>query len=182
LFSLAAYNTSFAQFHLGAKAGANLTKIDSQSYDDSFELGFQVGGFAYYDFSDFIGIQAEVLFNQTNTKVTDEFSDVFGDAFDKDKTLNYISVPLLLRLNSGGLITINAGPQFSFLADGNETVLANGKKLFKDTDFSAVAGLELNLHPVIISARYVWGFSDISDVGEEANSHQIQLGVGLRLF
>ncbi|WP_417559123.1 porin family protein [Mesoflavibacter zeaxanthinifaciens] len=175
-------NSLSAQFHLGAKAGANLTKIDSQSYDDNFELGFQVGGFVYYDFSDFMGIQAEVLFNQTNTKVTDEFSDVFDDAFDKNKTLNYISVPLLLRLNSGGLITINAGPQFSFLADGNETVLANGKKLFKDTDFSAVAGLELNLHPVIISARYIWGFTDISDVGDKANSHQIQLGVGLRLF
>lgn len=171
-----------AQLHLGAKGGANLTKVEGKNFNDEFELGFQAGGFLYFELSDFLGLQTEVLFNQTNTEVTDDFSDVFEDALDRDKTLNYVSVPLLLRLNSNGIITVNAGPQFSFLANRNQTVLDNGKKLFKRADFSAVAGVELNLTPIIIYARYIWSFSDMSELNDKVNSQQIQLGIGLRLF
>lgn len=172
----------YSQVHVGVKGGVNLNKLDGKNFDSDFELGYQLGGFAYYNFTDFLGIQGEVLFNQTNTKITDNYKDVFNDAFKKDKTLNYISVPVLLRLNSEGLITVVAGPQFSFLASGNETVLNNSKKLFKKTDFAFVAGAEVNIRPVTIFARYVWGFSDVSDFGSKANSQQIQAGLSLRLL
>jgi len=172
----------YSQIHLGAKAGVNMNKLDGKNFDNDFELGYQLGGFAYFNFTDFIGIQGEVMFNQTNTKITDNYRDIFDNAFKKDKTLNYISVPVLLRLNSEGLITVVAGPQFSFLASGNESVLENGKKLFRKTDFAFVAGAEVNIRPLTIYARYVWGFSDVSDFGSKANSQQIQAGLGLRLF
>ncbi|RAV30315.1 porin family protein [Sinomicrobium soli] len=174
--------TGQAQFHLGAKAGANLTKLDGQSFSDSYKLGYQLGGFAYYDITDFIGLQTEILFSQTNTEISDSYKDIIQDAFDKDKTLNYISVPVLLRLNSSGVLTISGGPQFSFLANHDHGVLENGKKLFKDTDFSAVLGAELNLFPIIIYGRYIWGFSDIGQFGKEVKSRQIQLGLALRVF
>ncbi|WP_262494751.1 PorT family protein [Flavobacterium aquidurense] len=85
-------------------------------------------------------------------------------------------------MNSEGLITVVAGPQFSFLASGNQSVLENGKKLFKKTDFAFVAGAEVNMRPLTLYARYVWGFSDVSDFGSKANSQQIQAGLSLRLF
>lgn len=173
---------SYSQVHIGAKAGANLSKLDGKSFNSDFELGYQLGGFVYTNISDFVGIQGEVLFNQTNTKITDHYKDVFGNAFSKNKTLNYVSVPVLLRLNSEGLITILAGPQFSFLASGNETVLENSKKLFKKTDFAFVAGAEVNFRPITIYARYIWGFSDVSDFGGKANSQQIQAGLSVRLL
>ncbi|MBP4138396.1 porin family protein [Flavobacterium geliluteum] len=174
--------SSVAQIHLGPKAGANLTKLDGKSFKDNFELGYQLGGFVYYDVTNFIGIQAEVIFNQTNTKIADDYTDIIDDAFDKDKTLNYISVPLLLRLNTGGLLTVNAGPQFSFLANSKESILDNGKKIFKDSDFAAVVGAELNLSPIIVFARYSWSFSNISDIGGEVKSQQIQLGMAVKIF
>lgn len=173
---------SYGQVHIGAKAGVNMNKLDGKNFDSDFELGYQLGGFVYVNFSDFLGVQGEVLFNQTNTKITDNYKDIFDNAFKKNKTLNYISVPVLLRLNSEGIITVVAGPQFSFLASGNENVLENGKKLFKKTDFAFVAGAEVNLRPLTLYARYVWGFSDISDFGEKANSQQIQAGLAVRLF
>lgn len=173
---------SYSQVHVGAKAGANMNKIDGKNFNSDFELGYQLGGFVYVNFTDFLGIQGEVLFNQTNTKITDDYKDIFGNAFNKNKTLNYVSVPVLLRLNSEGLITVVAGPQFSFLASGNESVLDNSKKLFKKTDFAFIAGAEVNIRPLTIYARYVWGFSDVSDFGEKANSQQIQAGLSLRLF
>ncbi|MFG4002132.1 porin family protein [Flavobacterium aquidurense] len=172
----------YSQVHIGAKAGVNMNKLDGKNFNSDFELGYQLGGFAYVNFSDFLGIQGEVLFNQTNTKITDSYRDIFDNAFKKNKTLNYVSVPVLLRLNSEGLITVVAGPQFSFLASGNQSVLENGKKLFKKTDFAFVAGAEVNMRPLTLYARYVWGFSDVSDFGSKANSQQIQAGLSLRLF
>lgn len=182
IFAVLFSSKGYSQLHLGIKAGANMNKLDGTSFDNKFELGYQVGGFIYYNLSENIGLQGEVLFNQTNTKLSDEYSDIFGSSLKRDKTLNYVSVPVLLRINTEGLVTIVAGPQFSFLADNEKSVVNNGKKLFKSTDFSALAGLELNLRPLTIYARYVWGFSDISDFGEKANSQQIQFGLGLRLF
>lgn len=172
----------YSQIHIGVKGGVNMNKLNGKNFDSDFELGYQLGGFAYYNFTDFVGVQGEVLFNQTNTKITDNYKDIFNNAFKKDKTLNYISVPVLLRLNSEGLITVVSGPQFSFLASGNETILNNSKKLFKKTDFAFIAGAEVNIRPVTIYSRYVWGFSDVSDFGAKSNSHQIQVGLSLRLL
>ena len=41
--------TAYAQeFHLGAKAGANLGKLDGVAYSKGFKLGYQLGGFVEY--------------------------------------------------------------------------------------------------------------------------------------
>ncbi|MDY0986668.1 porin family protein [Flavobacterium sp. CFBP9031] len=182
LISLFIMTVTNAQLHIGAKAGANLNKINGNSFDDKFELGYQAGGFIYVDISSAIGLQGEVLFNQTNTTIEDSYSDVVNNAFKGKKSLNYISVPILLRINNEGFITFTAGPQFSFLADSEKSLKENGKKIFNNTDFAAVAGAEINLHPLIIYGRYSWGFSDISDFGGRSNSQQIQVGLALRLF
>lgn len=168
--------------YLGVKGGANLSKIDGVAYKDNFQLGYQLGGFLGVRLFENVGIQGEVLFNQTNTKLSDSYADTWDSAFDKGKTLNYVSVPVLLKLNPDGMVSFDVGPQFSFLTNRNENLWQNGEKLFKNSDFSFVAGAGLNLKPLVIYARYVWGFADISDFGDKANSQQIQLGVGLRFF
>ena len=174
--------TAYAQeFHLGAKAGANLGKLDGVAYSQGFNLGYQLGGFVEYDFNDKWGLQGEVLFSQTNTKFRDSYQSVWDEKFEKKKTLNYVSVPLLFKYNPNGLISLHAGPQFSFLANKNDSTWQNGKKLFKDTDFSLVAGAEVNLGPLFAYGRYVWGFSDINNaLKEKATTQQIQVGVGVR--
>ncbi|MBK1896218.1 porin family protein [Chryseobacterium paridis] len=171
-----------AQLHLGAKAGANLTKIDGEAFRDKFALGYQLGGYAYYDFSKAFGLQLEVQFNQSNTKIEERYSEVLFNVFDKKKKLNYISVPVLLRLNTKGLITIVGGPQFSFLANSDETTLQNSKRLFKKTDFGLVAGVEVNFKPFILYGRYTWGFSKISEIGDSPKSRQIQIGLAANIF
>jgi len=175
-------NQAKSQLHLGIKGGANMNKLDGVSYKDKFELGYQLGGFVGYDLSDKIGLQAEVLFNQTNTEVEDGLGSVWGSAFSGDKKLNYVSVPVLLKFFPKSLISVYAGPQFSMLVNKSKSVLENGQELFKSSDFSAVAGLELNLNPLKIYGRYVWGFTDIGEIGGKAKSQQIQFGVGFRIF
>jgi len=137
--------------------------------------------FIEFDFNDSWGLQGEVLFSQTNTELRDSYQSVWNDKFEKKKTLNYVSVPVLLKYNPSGLISLHAGPQFSFLANRDQSTWENGEKLFKDTDFSLVAGAEVNLGPLFAYGRYVWGYSDISNaLKEKATTQQIQLGVGVR--
>ncbi|MEC3875328.1 porin family protein [Chryseobacterium salviniae] len=177
-----AYCSAHAQIHLGAKAGANMTKIDGKSFSEKYKLGYQLGGYAYYDFSKMIGLQLEVQFNQSNTQISDRYSDVLFDSFGRGKKLNYITIPVLFRINSQGALTFLAGPQFSFITDSDKNILENGTKLFRSSDIGLVGGVDLNIRPFIISARYVWGLNDISGTENKATGRQIQLGLGFEIF
>ena len=73
------------EFHLGAKAGANLGKVEGVAYDKNFKLGYQLGGFVEFDFNDSWGLQGEVLFSQTNTELRDSYQSVWNDKFEKKK-------------------------------------------------------------------------------------------------
>ena len=170
------------EFHIGAKAGANLGKIAGVAYKDNFKLGYQIGGFLEFDFTDKWGLQGEVLFNQSNTEIRNSYKQVWDEKFNKNKTLDYVSVPVLLKYNPNEFLSLHAGPQFSFLTNSEDSTWENGKKLFKDTDFSIVAGLEVKiLNPLYVYGRYVWGYSDINKaLSDKATSQQIQIGVGLR--
>ncbi|MEO6582854.1 MAG: porin family protein [Ferruginibacter sp.] len=169
-------------FHLGAKAGANLGKIDGTSFKKEFNLGYQLGGFAEIDFTKSIGIQPEVLFSQTNTTVTDE--PLSGLKGGEKINLNYINVPVLLRLNASKLLTFHVGPQFSILTNNHKTTAGNVVDAFKGGDFAMVAGAQVNLGMLKVYGRYNIGLSDIKDVTDKGKwqSQQIQFGVGIKLL
>jgi hypothetical protein len=171
-------------FHLGAKAGANLSKIQGMSFKEGFDLGYQLGAFAEIDFSKKLGIQPEVLFSQTNTTFTTQASSIYNNAFQGEAKLNYLSIPILLRINTGKMLTFHVGPQFSILMNDNENLVYNGKQAFKDGDFSMIGGLQLNLSALKIYGRYNIGLSNINDIDSRDNwkSQQIQLGLGLRIL
>lgn len=177
---------SIAQsFHLGAKAGVNMNKIDGQAFKDGFNAGFQLGGFMEIDLGKTIGIQPEVLFNQTNTTIASDATDIYNLALDgQKKTLNYLSIPVLLRINAGKLITFHLGPQYSILMNSHETILQNGTDAFKSGDFAAVLGAQVNLGSLKVYGRYNIGLSNINDIDnkDKWKNQQIQLGLGFRLL
>jgi len=104
----------FAQgFHIGVKGGTNLTKIDGRSFDQGFKWGFSAGGFAEINFTDHIGIQPELLFNQSSTKTASDFNQVYDQGINsRNVSLNYLSVPVLLALKPSPILSILIGPQF----------------------------------------------------------------------
>jgi hypothetical protein len=169
-------------FHIGAKAGANLGKINGQSFHDGFKLGYQLGGFAEIDFTKGFGIQPEVLFSQTNTKVTDE--PLSGLKPGADIHLNYLSVPILLRFNAGKILTFNLGPQFSVLTNSHETTVENIGNAFKGGDFAMVGGAQVNLGAFRVYGRYVAGINNVSAVtnSDKWRHQQFQFGLGVRIL
>src|SRR4051812_24512694 len=105
---------SFAQgFHIGAKAGANIFKVDGSSMKDQFIFGYNVGAFAEINFSKKVGIQPEVMWNQTNYRTGTKFSNIYPDGIDDVKgKLNYLSIPVLFSYSPAKVISFQLGPQF----------------------------------------------------------------------
>jgi hypothetical protein len=169
-------------FHVGAKAGANLGKIQGESFKSGFKLGYQLGGFMEIDFSKGFGIQPELLWSQTNTTVTDE--PLSGLKPGADIHLNYLSVPILLRLNAGKALTFNLGPQFSVLTNKHETVLENTGDAFKGGDFALVAGAQVNVGALRVYGRYDIGLNHVNAVTnpDHWRHQQIQFGLGLKVL
>lgn len=173
----------------GAKIGANMTKIDGVSFSDAFRLNYQLGFFGEIDFTKAIGIQPEILFSQSSSSVdTSGFKSVYQDAagnlIKKDVKLNYLNIPVLLRLNAGRFLTFNVGPQFSVLVNDHENLLANSKDAFKKGDFAAVVGAQINISKLRIYGRYNIGLANISDADNpnKWKNQQLQVGVGFKIL
>ncbi|WP_315816540.1 outer membrane beta-barrel protein [Paraflavitalea speifideaquila] len=85
--------TASAQLHVGARAGANLTKMDNEAFTDHYRLGYAVGGYLYVNFMPFLGVQAEVMFNQTNTEVQSNLSGVYQNLLKGNKNSTTSAFP-----------------------------------------------------------------------------------------
>lgn len=174
---------------LGLKAGANLNKISGQSFNDGFDLSYHAGGFLEIDLNKKWGVQPELLWNQTSSKPS-SFNTVYASTTSINPTLDaltaikldYLSVPLLLRYNVGGMFTLLAGPQFSILIKKDNTLLQNGQSAFKNGDFAMVAGAQVNLKMLRIYGRYNIGMQNINDIDQKDKwtTQQLQLGLGFR--
>ena len=176
-----------AQFHIGAKAGANIIKIDGKSFEDQFRYGYHVGGFMEIGLSKNISVNPEVLFSQVNTTVDSNFKHVYQNVFNPNYTsnvrLHYLSIPLILNMRLIGPISIQAGPQFSILLDKNKTLLQNGENAFKNGDFAMVGGAQVKLGAFRFNGRYMVGLNNINDIDNQDRwrSQGFQLSVGLAL-
>jgi hypothetical protein len=177
-----------AQFTAGVKAGANLTKIDGKSFNEEFKTGYLLGGFAMIGLGEKFGIQPEVLWNQSQTRVDSNFKNVYQSAFSSAKNgdikLNYISIPLLLNYKFiGNFLTLQAGPQFGILLNKDKNLLQNGQQAFKGGDFSMLGGAQVKISKFVGSARYVVGLNNLNDIDnkDKWKSQGFQLSVGLTL-
>ena len=174
---------------VGIKAGANLNKISGQSFNDGFDLSYHAGGFMEIDFNKKWGIQPELLWSQTSGKPS-SFRTIYSTTsipttFDGNQSikLDYLSIPILFRYNIGGILSLNAGPQYSILIKKDNTLLQNGQSAFKNGDFAFVLGGQLNFKFLRVYGRYNIGLQNINDIDnkDKWTSQQMQLGLGFRL-
>ena len=177
---------AMAQFHLGVKAGTNITKVDGKSFKDEFRYGYHLGGFAEIRLGNKLVLQPEVLWNQYATRVDSNFSHVYQDVFNGNSNvkLNYLSIPILVNYKLvGNFISLQAGAQFGVLIDQNKTLLQNGGNAFKQGDFSMLGGVLVRMGPIRVNGRYAIGLNNISDIPDDTKwkSQGFQLSVGLAL-
>lgn len=177
---------SMAQFHIGIKGGANITKVEGKSFKDEFRYGYSLGGFAEIRMGNKFVLQPEVLFNQYATRLDSNYKNIYHDVFDSEThiKLNYLSIPILINYKLiGSFLSLQAGPQFGVLIDQNRTLLQNGGDAFKKGDFSMLAGVQLKVGPMRINGRYAVGLNNISDLPDDDKwkNQGFQVSVGLAL-
>ncbi|OQP39860.1 hypothetical protein A4H97_16705 [Niastella yeongjuensis] len=177
---------SFAQgFHIGAKAGANIFKVDGTAMKDEFNFGYNLGAFAELNFSETVGIQPEVMWNQTNYRTGDHFGSIYPHGVDDVKgKLNYLSIPVLLNISPAKFLTLQAGPQFGILLNHDKTLVDNGQDAFKKGDFSMLGGVQLNIGSLKLGGRYVVGLANINDIDnkDKWKNQGFQVYLGTRIL
>jgi hypothetical protein len=171
-------------FQLGVKGGVNISKVDGDAFANEFRYGYHAGAFAIVKLSDHVQIQPELLFSQNNTRIDSSFGNVFHVSNMKDISLNYLTIPLLLNLSPGKIISFQVGPQFGILMNQHQTLFENGKNAFSNGDFSMVGGVQLNLAWIKLSGRYMVGLNNINDVTNNSKwkNQGFQLSAGFRII
>ena len=185
-----ALNTQAQGFHLGIKAGANLFKVDGESFNQEFQFGYAVGAFSEINFTPNWGIQPEVIVSQTNYHTGTQFSDIYPHGVsDVQGKLNYLAIPVLLSFRPIPFLSLLAGPQFGVLMNYDKSLVSNGEDAFKNGDVSLVGGAQLNLAALKIGARYVYGLNNINNLQnstggttENWKNQGWQVYAGFRIF
>src|SRR4051812_46044515 len=127
VFIFSVSNTKAQGFHLGIKAGTNVSQITGRSFDEGFQWNFMAGGFAEINFSSHWGIQPELLFSQTSTQTASNFDDIYEEGINnRNVKLNYMTIPILLTYKLPlPIISLQAGPQFGILLNTSDNITTN---------------------------------------------------------
>ena len=178
---------AMAQFHLGVKGGANITKVDGKAFRDEFRYGYHLGGFVEIGLGGRLGIQPEVLWNQYQTRADSSFSNIYQNSLKisnyENVTLNYLTIPLLLNYKLGSLMSLQAGPQFGILLDQSKNLVENGEAAFSNGDFSLVGGAQIHIAKIRLQGRYFVGLNNVSEISDQNKwkNQGLQLSIGLAL-
>ena len=81
---------------IGVKLGANLNKLDGQSFKNGFKLGYLAGGFVDLKVAKSISLQPELLFSQTSTTTVPNASSI-PNVEQVKKSLHYMSIPIIVN-------------------------------------------------------------------------------------
>lgn len=177
-------SAGFSQgFTIGVKAGVNMGKISGSAFKDKFTLGYQAGGFVTVPLGKTLAIQPEILFTQTNADTASSFSEIYQFNKIGNIRVNSLSVPVMVNFNLNKYLTIQAGPQFGVVISQDKNLLQSGQDAFKQGNFSAAGGVQLNLTKLRVYGRFVTGLTNLDNVGtkETWKVNSIQLGLGLAL-
>lgn len=158
---LLAATVGFSQhFELGLKAGTNISNFNGASNTDQLKaktlVGFHGGAFVSLFVGKIFAIQPEVLFSTQGAKIENTGGG------KTDYKVNYLNVPVMLKLRSPGGFYIEAGPQIGFKT--SQKFEGTAGDAAKSTDFSIAGGL--GYHSPIglgIGARYTAGISKLGD-------------------
>ena len=169
----------------GVKAGLNMTSMSNDMpFDPGFGMGvgFRVGGFLNMRWgyrtensskgTGVWGFQPELMYSNQSVKTDAGYVN-----------MNYIAIPLLLKVYPTTALSIEVGPEFSYLISTSPSTMAVGGAEIKVGDCKGLniglaAGLAYDFEMgLTVGARYTYGFTDMAKNLKWKNSN-IQVTVG----
>ncbi len=205
---------AFAQkdkgFSYGVKAGVNVTTLSDtkdigEDYERKAKTGAYMGVMAAYKFNKVVGLQLEAIYSRQGGTWLEK------DPAPTDKVrmsfkMDYVNIPLMVKLYPCKRLSIDFGPQFGFLVRGymiqkiavgdasppetknliikiREKIPTDYRKGF---DLSLGLGVTCQIYKGLeASVRYNFGLTDVFDSDEiigdaSAKNRVLQIGMGYR--
>ncbi|MCF6169155.1 porin family protein [Lutibacter sp.] len=178
------------RFDFGVKGGINFSNMTSDYFaENDSKTGFYIGLVAEIPFSDKFSIQPEIFYSTLGADV--KIMLYGGGPLLTEYSLDYILVPILAKVYLSNNWSIEFGPSFNFLIngeayrptlpdviDGNEIIQqkykdANGNSF----EFSGVLGVSYKFKGDFFgSVRYFQGLTD--SIETDTKNNGFQLGIG----
>jgi hypothetical protein len=154
---------------LGLKAGLNYANQTGTNFQTEAISSYHAGLVAELSLFKGLAIQPELLYSTQGAKYKTALEDITNE-------VGYLSIPIMIKINLSKSISLELGPQASFLL--SEKVNVN---LYKSNtfDFAVAGGLGLKVtKSIFLQARYGLGLIEISKEAQAKNS-VVQVSAGL---
>lgn len=189
-------NSNDPQF--GIKGGVNFSNLYTENVEDNNVLtSFNAGVYAAFPITEKLAIQPEILYSRKGAELV--YDNAFTQGSAKFK-LNYIEVPVLLKINITENLNVHAGPYFAYLIDAevnndSEDDTFDFTESYDNDDFNKFdmglsGGIGFDFNSLGIGARYNYGLSNVGKertiLGEtytipDAKNSNISLYISLQL-
>ena len=156
----------------GIRAGLNIATVTGQDADVNPRNAFYAGFFKEVTLiPKLVYLQPEVQYSSQGFK-----REILGN--ENEYRIDYINVPILVKVYLLKTFSLEAGPQFGFkIHDDYDPIIGNDVETF-DPGFAAGLGINFSLG-LFAEARYAKGFQEVIKDFDGKNQ-VIQLGVGLK--
>jgi hypothetical protein len=155
-----------SRFYVGPKAGYNFANVydtQGENFDADGRVGFVGGVFFTIPIGTFIGIQPEILFSQKGFQAT---GTLLGSPYALSRTTNYIDLPVLFSVKPSRVISLLAGPQFSYLLRQKDVFESNTINTAQVQEFENdnirkntlcfLGGIDFNFNHFVLGTRVGW--------------------------
>jgi len=149
--------------------GSDIT-VNGSNYQTDAITSYHAGLIAEIKLVDSFSIQPELLYSTQGATYKNAFEEFRNE-------LGYLSIPVLAKINLNKFVSLELGPQASFLLSERNNFDVKDANTF---DFAVVGGLGLNITKnLFIQGRYGLGLTDASKDAEVKNS-VVQVSAGIR--
>ena len=154
---------------LGLKAGLNYANQTGTNIQTEAISSYHAGLVAELNLFKGLAIQPELLYSTQGAT----YKNALGDIKNK---VGYLSIPILIKINLSKSISLELGPQASFLLSEKDQFVVKDPSTF---DFAVAGGLCLKVtKSIFLQARYGLGLTEISKEAQTKNS-VVQVSAGL---
>ena len=156
-------STVFAQqFRGGILFGLNASQVDGDTWAGYTKFGFAIGAYVYRPISKIADVQLEIKYMGKGAN-----NGSSANTIQYTNQLNYIEIPVILRLKTNTKIDLEGGLGYGYLF--NNTIKDSyGSEvrtdLFKTSDFLFLAGIKYNAsNKLAVTMRFSYSLLNIRE-------------------
>ncbi len=170
------------EIKIGIKSGANLAGFRTGNGANTDNIGLSIGGIAELKLNKSFSLQAELLYDRKGGLVYVNSSDFYSI----DTKLDYINLPVLIKLYFLKNLSLDFGPQIGFLVNSKGEITNSQGNNEKEVEFNNTNNIDFSLNAgfsyifndkIFLQAKYSYGLTKIFKDRRYKNS-LVNLSIG----